>query len=1159
MEGQGQGQAPRKRSFARRLARAGLIATVGLAVVVAALPWLASTPPARDAIVTRVNAAIAPSRVEVKGLSLSWFGAIRLTGVSLKNSAGKVLIDAERATTDRGLLALARDASQLGVVTLEGAAVDVERRADGSIDLVDALVPPRPADAPAPESVAVGPKAEAAATPDVTLRIARGKLRLATPELAEPLVADGFDMDVVLPAAADKKLSWRIRLTQPPGGNGTESLGIDGELDHHATGDADLSLTVKGSGWPLAVAASGVAARARLDGSMRAERASGSWASASNDLVLRALDASGPALNGDRLAFDRLGAVWDVSQSQGAWKVKTLGVTSPVGTLTGTGAVASGGGSAPEARVEARIDLAALAQRLPRTLHLRDGLTLEHGSARLLLKIESQADRQAATLDASVSDLAARDATHAFTLRDPAAVTLKASRSKEKMRLDALTVKTTFLDLTGSGDPTQGIVVHGAIDLAGLEAQFKELIDFGGLALAGKGRLVGDYRITKDGYLARFAAEVKGLKVAGLAAAPIERDAVRFDAAASGAADASCAPTDWRHARVNAIGGPDKVTLAGRVDGAITTLHASGALPLVFGQFDGRAEATVGARVTKAADGSVARADLDEVRAVLRPSDPRAAAAGAFGFAAKGALDLAGDDLTLAPLPLADGVPAVAAVAPEGLKYHGVFKTPFEKKAAKGAIVGELAAVEQALKVWTGREPAGYGGAFRFQVGAGPGDGRLNTGFTLSVADFTRPARDGKSRRSEGPVTLAFGGGYAPASDRITAEALALITRYGRIDAAGVVDDPTGRRVADLKGTIAPEWRAVSRLAAETVEPGVKLDGKARPFFVRGPLSGDSLAAVLQGLDAEVGVDLASAEAFGLRLGPAPVVVRGAKGSYTVDPIQTTLNNGRVTLLPGLDVDPARGVAVTLAPGSSIDGAEIDDEVSKRVLTYVAPVLDRATHVRGKIAMNVERADFPIVAPDGRGVTLTGRLVFQDVVFAPGPFAQELLTLSGRPDSPGLKLQQPVQLAVADGRVNQSGLEVPIGKGASVKLDGSVGFDETLALKASVPLTRGMLGARSGLDDVVGDRRIVVPIGGTVSRPKVDRRALEVALRELSKGVLTKEVARGAADLLKQLAPPAPAADGASPGAGAPNTDGGEMNLKGLEDQLLRRLGPRRR
>jgi translocation and assembly module TamB len=277
---------------------------------------------------------------------------------------------------------------------------------------------------------------------------------------------------------------------------------------------------------------------------------------------------------------------------------------------------------------------------------------------------------------------------------------------------------------------------------------------------------------------------------------------------------------------------------------------------------------------------------------------------------------------------------------------------------------------------------------------------------------------------------------------------------------------------------------------------------------------------------------------------------------YTVDPIQTTLNNGKVTLLPGLDVDPARGVAVTLAPGSAIEGAEIDDEVSKRVLTYVAPVLDRATHVHGKIDMTIERGEFPVVAPDNRRMTLTGRLVFQDVVFAPGPFATEVLTLTGQPDSPGLKLQQPVQLAVADGRVNQTGLEIPIKKGASVKIDGSVGFDETLALRASVPLTKGMLGARSGLDDLVGDRRVVVPIGGTVTRPTVDRHALQVALRELSKSLVTKEFSRGAADLLKQLAPPPAAGDAADPNAGA---NPAPSDMKGLEDQLLRRLLPRRR
>ena len=1151
------GRTPRKKSRLRLLARALFVVLIVVVVGVAALPWLLRTPPARNAIVQRVNALLAPSQVQIGGLSPSWTGSITMTGLTLIDGHGKTIIAAPRATLDRGLLALLRDHSRLGTITLDGAALDVERRADGSIDLVDALSPPKPADAPAPTGP---PPSTGPASPiDVTLRVTRGTLVLKTPELAEPLKAGAMEMEVRYPAASGQKLSWRIRLAQPPSGLATDSLGIDGDYDHRALSDPDLSLVVKseGRGWPLAAVAPGAVVKGRLFGTLQATRASGAWAT-SGDAKLLGLDASGPALSGDRLAFDSLGAVWNVAQSGGAWSLTTLGIVSPVGTLSGRGSVAAGGGSVPEARVEGRIDLAALAKQLPHALHLREGLILEHGSARVLIEVKSVAGTQTANLEANVSDLVARDRSHAFTLRDPAAISAEATRSSAGVAVKTLNVKTAFLDVTGSGDMEKGVKINGTIDLGGFEAQFKDLIDFAGVTLAGKGAIVADYRKTGKGatYLARYAAEVRGVKVAGLTTAPVVRDSVRLDASVSGPAGANGAPTNWDGLRANILAGPDKVTVSGRVKNDVTALSAVASLPVSFSQKDGRADVSFNGRLKRGLDQSLTVVEFDECRATLRPTDPALAASGMIAIAARGSIDLINDDLSLSPLPLPAGTPLVVAVGPEGLKYHGLLKTPLTKRAAKGVLVGDLAAIERALFAWYGREPGGYGGLARLQVGMGAGENRLNVGLNVSVPDFSRPTPDGKGRRPEGPLIVAASGGYDPDADRVTFDALSVNSRYGRLDAAGRLDHPTGLRLADLQGTIAPAWDVVSKLATESVGSATILQGKPRAFRVQGPLSGATTVMLFKGLDAEIAVELTSADAFGMKLGPAPVVIHGRQGVYTIDPIETTLSNGRVSLLPGLTVDDASGIALTFARGSAIDGAEINDQVSKALLMYVAPVLDKATHVNGKVSVTIDHADFPLVAPDNHRVNILGQLVFQDVVFAPGPFASQVLTLAGKPDSPGLRLHQPVQLSVADGRVIQKGLEIPIRKGANVALEGSVGFDETLDMRASIPLSQGLLGSQKGLDALVGDGRVVVPIKGTVSHPQIDRRALQLALRDLSKSVLKKELSGSASDLLKQLAPPPSSAGdpGQTGGGGGVPTD-----LKGLEGELLRRVMPRRR
>ncbi|MFO0950628.1 MAG: hypothetical protein U0835_05640 [Isosphaeraceae bacterium] len=635
---------------------------------------------------------------------------------------------------------------------------------------------------------------------------------------------------------------------------------------------------------------------------------------------------------------------------------------------------------------------------------------------------------------------------------------------------------------------------------------------------------------------------------------PIVRDRARFDAAMNGPLGDAGLPADWQALRVNLKSARDAVTVSAGNQAGTVTASASASVPWKVLEREGQVGAKLAGRWKSRPEGALA--EFDELALTIVPTDPALAAAGTLAFSAKGRLDLAADTLSLVPLPNAASAKAAAAFGPNGLMLKGVSKTPVERRSGRLSLAGDLAALDRALMVWTAGSEKGVGGPYTLDVAFTPdATGALNLGIGMVVTELTRAGSDGKSRTKEGPVSLSVVGNYRSAEDRLDLADLKFASRYGMLSGSGKVDEPAGRRLAELRGNLEPNWGMISALAAQSVEPNVRFEGGTRPFHVKGPLSAGSLAALLKGLDAEVGLDLASADVFGMRLGPAPIVVRCGGGNVTIDPIQTTLNGGRVDLKPGLDVDETRGIALTLAPGSSLKDVAVNDEVSRRVLRYIAPVLDKATHVNGRIAMNVEKADIPLSAPPDRRLTLTGQLVFQDVVFAPGPFAGEVLALAGRPDSAGLKLHQPVQFSVADGRVMQNGLEIPVNKDARVAFEGSVGFDETLDLRASVPITKGMLGQVAGLKDVVGDNRVTVPIGGTVTQPRINRQALQVALKELSSNMLKRGMTRQAQGLLDRIAP-RPEGAAAEAGQDAPAA---ADPLQNLEDRLLKRLAPKPR
>ena len=620
------GQTPRK-SFKKRLFRVVGVFFVLTIVITAALPWILSTPPATAAIVKLANRTLAPTRIGVERISFSWFGSIRMTGLTLIDVNEKTLIEAKEATLDRGLVALGMNSSRLGTLTLHEARVDLERRPDGLIDLVEALVPTRPAPIEAAPAKPSGPKPAT----DLTFRIVHGSLLLRSPELTEPLSAENMDMEVRVPAAAGENLSWKIRLSRPPGGSDSETLGIDGEIDYRAESPADLTMTVKGSHWPLAARpVSGLTTRGVLDGTANVSRTSGAW-SASGDAKWLDLNATGPLLEGDRLALDKVALGFDVKQSGSSWDIQRLNLASPVLTLAATGSVGSAG-EPPAADVDGTVYLAVLAKQLPHALHLREGLTLEQGSAHLKLKLSNDEGKQQASIDARFSDLVARNAGKTFTLRDPASLTGKGFREASEFSLQTLELKTGFLDLNASGDLKSGVKLSGSIDLARLESQFRDLIDFGQVSLAGKGRMAGDYKKTPKGFLARYAVEVTGLNVAGLTTAPLVRDDVRFDASANGPTASDGLPGSYDNILANLKSSQDNVRLASNVRDGVTSVSAVGSVPVLLNAHEGRLDTKLLGRWTP----STHRIDLDEVRIDLNPVDAslrqgRLACAGAQG------------------------------------------------------------------------------------------------------------------------------------------------------------------------------------------------------------------------------------------------------------------------------------------------------------------------------------------------------------------------------------------------------------------------------------------------------------------------------------------------------------------------------------------------
>ena len=322
----------------------------------------------------------------------------------------------------------------------------------------------------------------------------------------------------------------------------------------------------------------------------------------------------------------------------------------------------------------------------------------------------------------------------------------------------------------------------------------------------------------------------------------------------------------------------------------------------------------------------------------------------------------------------------------------------------------------------------------------------------------------------------------------------------------------------DIEGTLAPDWDVVTKLLADRVEPGSKVSGRPAPFRLKGSLRGSQGVA---GMEAELGVDLIEADIFGMRLGPSPIVARARGGRLAIDPIETRLNEGRLHLEPVVDLDTAGGPTIRLDKASTLTGAVVNEEVSRRVLSYVAPVLDRTTRASGRVSASIDEATFPLGGDFRRRTNVTGTVVFKDVEFAPSPLAREVVALVAPRKEPGiLRLDQPVLLTIADGRVYQHGLALPIAGLTKLEIAGWVDFDKNLGLVATLPVTPVMFGNNPLLGEIVSGTNVRLPIGGTLAAPKLDKAAFNAELKDLGKTLLVRGAGVGVLELLDRMARP---------------------------------------
>ncbi|MCC7475974.1 MAG: hypothetical protein IT425_11300, partial [Pirellulales bacterium] len=499
---------PRTGGIRRKL----LVLLVLTVVLIAVLPTIIAKTPLRNLV---LNQAVPTRslRISVGEASLGWFSGPSLGHVQLTDPAGVSLLTAESIRLDRAPLSLALNSHDLGQLRIDQPQLFLKVRPDGS-NLEDLLheVLAEFASRAAPTEEPAPPRGA-----PLVLGVQLSNGTIVIEDLATSRVwrldglnaqlnshGGGWSLDSLTATLAlanpngTTTPAGRIGLAAKPNGNRIE-LALQAEALALAAAEPWLRRFAPGSELSGTLSGNGTASWNADPTRVNPELAS------AGAITIDSLDATAPALAGDRLRLNRVELPWKLTSQTTGLVIEQLQLNSDIGkielrgqidpsTVSPVSAAASAGtaespgrlGGNSDVELRGAVDLARLAAMLPRAIHLRQDTTLTSGSIQLVAHLQPTADGQSLSGSLQTADLAANSSGKPIRWEDPIAANFALRNSQGMLSLDSLDCESKFLRAKAAGN-FQKFAANATFDLGSLARQLEQFLDLSGVQMVGGG------------------------------------------------------------------------------------------------------------------------------------------------------------------------------------------------------------------------------------------------------------------------------------------------------------------------------------------------------------------------------------------------------------------------------------------------------------------------------------------------------------------------------------------------------------------------------------------------------------------------------------------------------------------------------------------------
>ena len=1108
------------------------------------LPGILSASFVRTMLVAKVNESLEPmdaGEVEIDRWKFRWFGNNELEGIRYIDAAGHKVADIDSVIIQKGLADLARKWTDMGVIKIGNPVIDV-RIADKEAE--NASPPPDDSGAAPRPRVDGSSASEVDGAPltlpvNVNIEITSATLRVASPEGGQPVAISELDSKLIV----DKNrpgIQWKAE-------------GVSGSEGSPLEFDVTLKPLLGGAFNPENVTANGYLKAISLElgpildlaaainetvptgnGFLSADLTFASHGkkdiAVSGEITGLNLNLKGGALGLDEPNIGDVKINFQASQSESGFLFEDTEVHSKLIRASVIGQLPKVGEGTID--FNGHVDLAALANELPHTLRLQEGLEVKSGSLHAAAQLNSKGDTHTLGSTLVVSNVAGDMDGKNVALTQPVELQLAAVKSANDVDVQSLTVTSSFLKAEGKGNIDNFSVTAKASLQKGLE-EASQFLDLGGWQVMGDANMnFSMLKLSEQERQLTLGLESPAfyLQQDEKEIVPEQSIKVHVDAVAD-------VPEDGFLKKVY------------RLESSFDTAIASGRLnlsELLLSEANEVGNSALPLVETIALNTSI---DLERLNDILpRPTNgPPVRLMGAATLAVSGSVSEEGvqaDHATMALKELLFESGSKSFYQKNATVQSKMLVRPENKSAVLSNVVGsfsagefradrielknwedvintldarissqfDLAQLSRELAAWqTAEQSLPMDGVVEIHIDAVP-DGANDKKFSVDAAlqDFVWTLKN-QQVVTDSNVTFQVSAHFADDMNDLKLTGMKLSSTPLSLESDLALNDLKGDGMLNAKGRIVYDMAKMEPYIKALSGQKLNARGSAsKPFTLRVPLgSGEKEGPVVSPyFDSAFFVE--SMNFYGMNIIDLEIPIL-LEDNLLQTSLDAQVNNGRLAFYPSIDLG-AQIPKLSIPTNSMVlTDVGLTDQLADELLGKIHPIFKGAAIANGKVDMLMDYLEVPTAGDLQKGLRFAGTFALKDVKLSGSPLVGLALKLAKVKEGEYGFEQEEMHFVCESGWITPSPLKINVEE-FPLTFAGRLGLDGTLQYSVSVPITKKIIDEKYA--KYLEGESITIPVSGTVAKPRIPSDALQQALKPL----IAEGAKRAAGELLNEKA-----------------------------------------